>query len=48
VEHLADCILGRTTFDGAGPKDALAASQLAAAAIRSRESGEVVRLKPAD
>ena len=48
VEHLADCILGRTTFDGAGPRDALAASQLAAAAIRSRESGEVVRLKPSD
>lgn len=46
VEHLADCILGRATFDGAGPRDALAASQLAAAAIRSRESGEVVRLKP--
>jgi predicted dehydrogenase len=46
VEHLADCILGRATFDGAGPRDALAASQLAAAAIHSRESGEVVRLKP--
>lgn len=45
VEHLADCILGRATFDGAGPRDALAASQLAAAAIRSRESGEVVRLR---
>lgn len=45
IEHLADCILGRTAFDGAGPADALAASQLATAAIRSRESGEVVRLR---
>lgn len=44
MDHLADCIRGGATFDGAGPADALAASQLAAAAIRSRESGEVVRL----
>lgn len=44
LDHTADCILGRATFDGAGPEDALAASQLAEAAIRSRESGEVVRL----
>lgn len=44
LEHTAECILNRTTFDGAGPADALAASQLAAAAIRSRESGAVVRL----
>lgn len=44
LEHTADCILGQASFDGAGPEDALAASQLAEAAIRSRESGEVVRL----
>ena len=45
IGHLADCILGRAAFDGAGPADALAASQLATAAIRSRETGEVVRLR---
>lgn len=44
IEHLADCIRGRAAFDGAGPADALAASRLATAAIRSREAGEVVRL----
>ncbi len=44
LEHLAECIRGRATFEGAGPRDALAANELAMAAIRSRESGEVVRL----
>jgi predicted dehydrogenase len=46
LDHTADCIMGQATFDGAGPEDALAASQLAAAAIRSRISGEVVKLGP--
>lgn len=44
IEHLGDCVRGRQKFDGATPTDALAASQLALAAIRSRETGEVVRL----
>ena len=42
--HLADCILGRAAFDGPGPRDALAASVLAHAVMKSRESGEVVKL----
>ncbi|MBS0663237.1 MAG: Gfo/Idh/MocA family oxidoreductase [Verrucomicrobia bacterium] len=42
--HLADCILGRAAFEGPGPRDALAANLLAHAAMRSRETGEVVRL----
>lgn len=44
LDHTANCILGREKFVGAGPEDALAASQIAQVAIQSRESGEVVRL----
>ncbi|MCX6945373.1 MAG: Gfo/Idh/MocA family oxidoreductase [Opitutales bacterium] len=44
LEHLADCIRGKADFIGAGPRDALAASALARAAIESRTTGEVVRL----
>jgi predicted dehydrogenase len=44
VDHFAESILTGGTCELAGAEDGLRAAQLSEAAIRSRESGEVVRL----
>jgi predicted dehydrogenase len=44
IDHFAECLLTGARPGTAGPADALAASLLAHAAIRSRETGEVVQL----
>ena len=44
IDHFAECIVTGRPPENAGARDGLAASRLAHAAIRSRETGEVVRL----
>jgi len=44
MDHFAECVLSGAEPENAGPADAVAASRLAHAAIRSRREGRVVRL----
>jgi hypothetical protein len=44
VDHLAECVLENRTPDTAGARDALAASRIGHAAIRSRKEGCPVEL----
>ncbi|MFB3883371.1 MAG: Gfo/Idh/MocA family oxidoreductase [Armatimonadota bacterium] len=44
VDHFAECLITGARPDNAGPVDGLEATRLALAAMRSRETGEVVRM----
>lgn len=44
IDHFAECVAAGTPPRNAGPEDGLIAARLAQAAIRSRETGQVVRL----